>query len=233
MANLSERLLEAHATRTQFPSASAGEPGSIEDVYRVHEAVYAGLANGARPVAWKVGGPSDKVEPTIAPILPGRVYASPAVVRAADFHIIGIEAEVAFRFSGGKWEALVAIELCDARLSDWKTAAPLMKLADNQMNWGLVLGSGTTQWDRIDFTAQPAELWIGGKQAVNAKGGHPYGNPFRLVEWAGKHLARRTAEVHEGDVITTGSWGGMHFASAGDEIVARFPGLGEAVARIS
>lgn len=233
MADLSELLLKAHSTRTQFSSAQADPPKDIGDVYRIHDAVYAGLATGARPVAWKVGGPSGDKEPTIAPILPGRVFDSPAVLRAADFHIIGVEAEVAFRYSDGRFEAVVAIELCDARLSDWKTAAPLAKLADNQMNWGLVVGSGTAQWERIDFTAQGAELWIGGNQVVNAKGGHPYGNPFRLIEWTRTHLAARTAEVRDGDVITTGSWGGLHFAAPGDEIVARFPGLGEAAARIS
>ena len=233
MENLSQLLLKAHTTRTQVASSGASAPKDIAEVYRIHEAVYAGLANGARPVAWKVGGPSDKVEPSIAPILPGRIFASPTTVRAADFHIIGVEAEIAFQYTHNNWELRVALELCDARLSDWKSAAPLAKLADNQMNWGLVLGTGTARWERIDFSAQPAELWIGGSKRVELKGGHPYGNPFRLIEWTGTHLAARGAGFREGDVITTGSWGGMHFASAGDEVIARFPGLGEAVARIS
>ncbi|MGQ0652492.1 MAG: 2-keto-4-pentenoate hydratase [Betaproteobacteria bacterium] len=226
-------LLAAHSTHTQFASAQADAPKDIGEVYRIHDAVYAGLAQGAPPVAWKVGGPSADVEPSIAPVLPGRVFASPATLRAADFHIIGVEAEIAFQLRNHNWELRVAIELCDARLSDWKSAPPLMKLADNQMNWGLVLGSGIADWDRIDFAAQPAELWVGGKQVVSMTGGHPYGNPFRLVEWTRRHLAARTAEVREGDVITTGSWGGMHFAAPGDEIVARFSGIGEAAARIS
>lgn len=231
--DLSALLLQAHSKRTQLPGSGATEPRDIGEVYRIHDAVFAALSKGARPVAWKVGGPSDKVEPTIAPILPGRVFASPAAVSAADFHVIGVEAEVAFRFSGGSVEAVVALELCDARLSDWKTAAPLMKLADNQMNWGLVVGSGSPQWERIDFAAQPAELWVGGEKRVDLKGGHPYGNPFRLIEWTRKHLVTRGLELRDGDVVTTGSWGGMHFASPGDEVIARFPGLGEAVARIS
>ena len=233
MAHLSELLLKAHETRTQFASAQAEAPKDIGEVYRIHDAVYASLAKGARPVAWKVGGASAEVEPTIAPILPGRVFASPTTARGSDFHVIGVEAEVAFEFTNNEWALHVVIELCDARMSDWKTAPALMKLADNQMNWGLVVGSGTADWQRIDFGTQPAELWVGGKQVVSMKGGHPYGNPFRLVEWTSKHLAPRTGAVREGDVITTGSWGGMHFASPGDEVVARFPGIGEAVARIS
>ena len=119
MADLSELLLKAHSTRTQFSSAQADAPKDIGDVYRIHDAVYAGLARGARAVAWKVGGPSDKVEPTIAPILPGRVFASPAAVRAAEFHIIGVEAEVAFRFSAGKFQALVDREAVEPRI--WRT----------------------------------------------------------------------------------------------------------------
>jgi 2-keto-4-pentenoate hydratase len=183
-----------------------------------------------------VGGPSADAEPTIAPILPGRLLASGANVAARGFHVIGVEAEIAFRFrhdaqgdlAQAVGEALVAIELCDSRLSDWQSAAPLWKLADNQMNWGLVLGSGTGRWQEIDFRAQSAELWIGGERRVAVKGVHPYGTPFALLPWTVAHLAGRKGGLRAGDVVTTGSWGGMHFAAPGDEVIARFPGIGEA-----
>jgi 2-keto-4-pentenoate hydratase len=233
MENLSELLLKAHLERRQVPSTRAAEPADLAEVYRIHDALYAKLGQGARPVAWKVGGPRGDAEPTIAPILPNRVLASPASVSAGDFHVIGVEAEIAFRYRNSRWESCVALELCDARLSDWKTAAAMMKLADNQMNWGLVVGSGTAQFERIDFTTQRAELWVSGKRVVEMTGGHPYGNPFKLIEWTAKHLATRSVVLGEGDVVTTGSWGGMHFAQPGDEVIARFPGIGEAAARIS
>src|SRR5688572_30351964 len=122
MAHLTEMLLKAHAERRQVSGADADEPKDISEVYRIHDEVYAGLATAATPVAWKVGGPSDKVDTTITTMLTGRGLTSPARVAASDFQIIGVEAEVAVQLVNNDWELRVALELCDARLADWKTA---------------------------------------------------------------------------------------------------------------
>jgi 2-keto-4-pentenoate hydratase len=243
---IAELLFQAHEDGAQFQSREDHSPKDVDEAYRAQDLLYARLGKGTRPVAWKVGGPSDEVEPTIAPILPRRVLISPARAAAPDFHVIGIEAEIAFRFvldlvlpcveegiARAIGDAVVAIELCDSRLADWKSAAPLWKLADNQMNWGLVVGTGTTHWREIDFKSQRAELSVGGAQRVDLIGAHPYGNPFRLMPWTLKHLLGRVGGVRAGDIVTTGSWGGLHFAAPGDEVVARFPGIGEAAVRIS
>ena len=231
-----ERLAAAHAARRQFATSELAPPLDVAAVYRIQDQLYERLAPGARPRAWKVGGPSADAEPTIAPILPGRLLASGANAAAGEFHMIGVEAEIAFRFrhdaerelTHAVGEAVVAIELCDSRLADWQSAAPLWKLADNQLNWGLVVGSGTARWQEIDFRAQSAELWIGGERRMAVKGVHPYGTPFALLPWTVAHVAGRTGGLRAGDVVTTGSWGGMHFAAPGDEVIARFPGIGEA-----
>ncbi len=179
---IAELLFKAHEANAQFQSSENPSPKDLEDTYQAQDLVYARLAKGARPVAWKVGGPGDELEPTIAPILPRRVLTSPARIAARNFHVIGVEAEIAFRFvrdlrdddppeeeiADAIGEAVVAIELCDSRLADWQSAPPLWKLADNQMNWGLVVGTGTARWRQIDFKAQRAELWIGGEQRVRA-----------------------------------------------------------------
>ena len=240
---IAELLLKAHDDVAQFPSTGNPCPKDLEETYRAQDLVYARLAQGARPVAWKVGGPGEGVEPVIAPILPWRVLTSPARIAARDFHVIGVEAEIAFRFArdfqdgediaGAIGDAVVALELCDSRLADWTSAAPLWKLADSQMNWGLVVGTGMTRWEHVDFTAQRAELWIGGEKRVEVKGSHPYGSPFRLMRWTLSHLAQRAGGVRAGDIVTTGSWGGMHLVAPGDEVLARFPGIGEAAVRIS
>jgi len=232
------RLAAAHAARRQFATRELAPPPDIAAVYRIQDALYGRLAPGARPRAWKVGGPSADAEPNIAPIIPGRLFGSGDAVDARDFHVIGVEAEVAFRFrrdvrderelADAVGEALVAIELCDSRLADWQSAAPLWKLADNQMNWGLVLGTGAERWQEIDFREQRAELWIGGERRVAVAGVHPYGTPVALMPWTVAHLAGRNGGLRAGDVVTTGSWGGMHFAAPGDELIARFPGIGEA-----
>jgi 2-keto-4-pentenoate hydratase len=243
----SKRLIDAYRTRT--PAQTADVPlHTEEEAYRVQDEVFAELWPGARPVGWKAGGPSDQVEPTAAPIPPERLLRSPASVSGATMQMIGVEAEVAFRLAkdlpprsrpyseksiaAAIGEVIVAIELCDTRLAGWKDTSGLWKLADFQNNSALVAGSGTRDWAKIDFLKQEMEFRIGSRVA-KAKGAHSFGNPFRLLPWLVKHVAKRGLGLHAGDVITTGAWTGLEIAKVGDEVTAVFPGIGEAKVRIS
>jgi 2-keto-4-pentenoate hydratase len=230
LQHLAESLERAHRERNPV----ALPPDLTKDeAYRLQDLVFAALARGARPNAWKVGGPGEGVEPTMAQILPGRLLASRSEIAAAGFQMIGVEIEVAFRLGadGEPAEALAAIEVCDTRLADWKDAAPTAKLADFQSNAALVAGSGTSRWKEIVWPSQRAELWIDGRLAKEATGVHPYGNPARLLPWARTHAASRGG-FEPGDVVTTGSWTGMDFVRPGAEVRAFFPGIGEAVVQI-
>lgn len=240
--------LLAGAHRTHTPAATGDLAITTdEDAYRVQDSVFADLWPGARPAGWKVGGPSEKVSPTAAPIPPERMLGSPGSANAAALNIIGVEAEVAYclardlplrsrpyserSVSAAVGEVLVAIELCGSRLGGWRDSSGLWKLADFQTNSALIVGSGTKEWQRIDFTVQECEFAIGDK-VVKAKGGHPFGNPYRLLPWLVKHAAKRGHGLRAGDVITTGAWCGLREAKAGDTVTARFPGIGEATVRI-
>lgn len=246
IAKASRLLVDAHRSRTP---ASAGDVvlHSEAEAYRVQDAVFADLWPGVRPAAWKVGGPSDKVEPAAAPIPPQNLLHSPASVAGAKMKMIGVEAEVAFRLAkdlpprtrpyseravaAAVGEVLVAIELCDTRLANWKETSGLWKLADFQNSSGLVVGSGTKDWQKIDFLQQEVEFRIGAR-VVKAKGAHSFGNPFRLLPWLATHCAKRGFGMHAGDIITTGAWTGLEIAKAGDVVTARFPGIGAAIVRI-
>lgn len=230
-------LSAAHRARTQIQSA--GELPDAAQAYAAQDLVWRQIRPGARVRAWKVGGANDRVEPTASPIL--RLEQSPAQLAAADFHVIGLEAEIAFRLArdlpaaaaeadiaAAVGEAVVAIEICDTRLSDWKTASELWKLADFQNNAALVTGSGTARWQTIDWRAQRAQLMVNGATRIDVTGAHPFGNPLRLMPWIAAHCARRSGGLRAGDVVTTGSWGGMHYVEPGCEVHARFPGIGEA-----
>ena len=225
-------VLFAGARRTgrAFAIPSDATLGSADDAYRVQDAVFEQLWPGQVPQAWKAGSGSDGIEPTGAPI--AEVHPSPARLAAQRMNMIGIEAEIAFRIGtgGSLAEALVAIEVCDTRFADWKSASPLWKLADFQSNGSLVVGSGTRTWRDIDFQTQLVELRIGAR-TITARGSHPWRDPSRLLPWALAHCARRGRPLRTGDLVTTGSWTGMEFAKPGDEIVARFPGVGEAAVR--
>jgi 2-keto-4-pentenoate hydratase len=247
VAKAARLLVKARRSRTLVTTGEIALR-SEGDAYNVQAAVFAALWPGARPAAWKAGGPSDKVEPTAAPIPAENLLHSPASVAGAHMRMLGVEAEVAFRLAkdlpprsrpysarsvaAAVGEVLVAIELCDTRLADWKKTSGLWKLADFQNNDALVLGSGTRDWQKIDFLKQAVEFRIG-TRVVEARGAHSFGNPFRLLPWLVGHASRRGFGLHAGDVITTGAWTGMEIAKLGDEVTAKFPGIGEATVRLT
>jgi 2-keto-4-pentenoate hydratase len=240
-------LVAAHRTR-MLASTAGIDLHKESEAYRVQDEVFAELWPGVRATAWKAGGPSDKVEPTASPIAPERLLRSPASVAAASMNMVGVEAEVAFRFAkdlpprtrpysersiaAAVGEVLVVIELCDTRLANWKETPGLWKLADFQNNGGLVLGSGTKDWQKVDFLKQEVEFRIGAR-VVKAKGAHSYGNPMRLLPWLARHCGKRGLGLHAGDIVTTGAWSGLEIAKPGDEVTAKFPGIGEATVRIT
>ncbi|MBI3372822.1 MAG: fumarylacetoacetate hydrolase family protein [Betaproteobacteria bacterium] len=242
-------LIGAHRSGGQVSADAAFAPRSAEDAYRIQDRVLAELHPGVRVSAWKAGSSHPDIEPTAAPIAGSRLHQSPASLPARGFRIIGVEAEIAFRLSrdlppreqsyceyevaDALAEAFVAIELCDSRLADWHDADPLWKLADFQMNAALVLGDGRRDWRNIDFAAQPVELLVDGARRASRRGSHPLGNPFLLLPWAAAHVARRSGGLRAGDVVTTGSWTGMEFVLPGAQVVARFPGIGEASVRLA
>lgn len=237
-------LVGAHERATQV--RTSGDLRDAAHAYVVQQLVWARIRPGQRVRAWKVGAPNAATEPTVAPIL--ALHDSPADLSGGDFHGIGVEAEIAYRLArdlprresaysldeiaGAIGEAIVAIELCDTRLADWATASDLWKLADFQNNGCLVTGTGVARWREIDFVAQRAELHVNGEPRSDVIGAHPFGDPFRLLPRIVAHCARQTGGLRAGDLVTTGSWGGVHYVEPGCEVLARFAGIGEALVSI-
>jgi 2-keto-4-pentenoate hydratase len=141
---LSAAFGKAWSSHVQFDADAQSGPASAADAYGVQDRVFSARYPGQRALAWKAGPAGAKLELAAAPI--GEVFATPAVLAARGFHMLGIEAEVAFRIgrelpaSAENWgaaeladavdEVLVAIELCDTRLANWKAASPRERRLD-------------------------------------------------------------------------------------------------------
>lgn len=241
---LSQLLLEAHHAGTAVAVDPAFFLDDVDEAYWVQEVVLRGL-DPRRPTAWKVSPPRDGVPSYSSPTLARGLKASPAQFSGAN-RLLGVEAEVAFRFAhapradgsrdaveAAVAEAFVLIELCESRYLNWDAAPALCRVADFQSHGGFALGSGTADWRGIDFSVQAVELSINGKVAAASRGSHPSGDPFALVHWAASHCASRGMPLAAGDIVTTGTWTGLTPVSWGDEVVARFEGLGEATLTLS
>ncbi|WP_157953727.1 2-keto-4-pentenoate hydratase [Oceanimonas marisflavi] len=241
------RVLAAYESGQQF---DAGEgPQTVAQAYAIQDGVARHLWPAHRTHCWKVGAPNRDTEPYSAPIPPQKVYDSGVRLRGDDFHMIGIEAELAFRVTralpvraeayseqevrAALGELCVTLELVDTRLQDWQQTSALWRLADNQISGGLVVGSGIEDWQERDLALQPVQLTVNGEVLADKSGGHPLSDPTLLLTWSVNHLVARNQGLAVGDLITTGSWTGMKFIEPGADIRAEFSGIGEVALSIA
>jgi len=246
---IAARIIRAYRTREPFDLQAGEEPASVEEAYAVQDMVAGQLRTQAGDAirAWKTGGPNAQATPIAAPIPQSKLFRSPVVLQSKDFNVIGIEAELAYALAHDLPPRAIpytetdvaaaigtvhaAIEVCDSRLRNWRDADPMWKLADNQMNGALVVGDGLRDWRSVQPERQTVVLQVDGETCGAATGGHPYGNPLRLLPWLANHCAARCGGLRGGDIVTTGAWTGLHFVEPGAAVVARFPGIGEAQIR--
>lgn len=239
-------LIEAHRQGRQVAAPPPGLAAPTRDgAFAIQDRVRAALGGAG---GWKTGAPSPTALPIAAPLLASLITPSPAELPVSRFHMIGVEAELAFRFGrelprrekpylpGEVADAVASlhasIEVVDSRLGGWALGDDMWKLADNQVNGYFVFGPAVTDWRGRDLEHAPAELSVDGKIAVaNESGGNPAGDPMRLVTWLANHLTETREGLQAGAIVTSGSFTGLVPVDPGAQIIARFPGIGEAAVR--
>lgn len=231
-------LLEGRRQRRLIEPFTPG-PAGPEEAYAVQDAV----ARRLGPVGgWKVGAKAPGETPNAAPLLCELMRTSPAVFPADTLHLIGIEAEIAFRLGRDIeprseplprdeiWASVqsvhAAIEIVDTRLADWRKADRLWVLADNQSNGGFVYDPDGIAFDDETFAEASVRLAVDGRTVVEGRGGNPAGDPRWLVEWLVNHCAQRRGGLRAGAIVTTGSCTGMIFVEPGAAVEATFDGIG-------
>lgn len=237
---LAERLL---AVRRGAPRITAAEldgvPADMAAAYRTQELVTEALG----PVGgFKTARKAGKAEQIAAPIYANSIKPSPAVFSASEIDSIGIELEIGFRIDHAlpdpadpDFEALVrkrvsplaVIEVCDTRLADLTAATPLQKLADNQLNGGLVVGEPLRDWDGFDMSQVTAKLVFGTKTVLDGPAAVPAGDAFQTLLGLVRQLGNHCGGLQPGQYVITGSVNGLPFIDRGVPVTARVDGLGE------
>ena len=216
------------------------KPSSMSDVYAIHDAVAAKLG----PVlGWKVGAKSANAEPICAPLLEGTIYSSPAQLDPQKFFMRGMESEIAFQFAndlpardepytedqvlGAIETAFPAIEINESRFVDTDTLDTMTKLADNILNGALILGQPWREWHNLVVADQMVEMRFDDELMYSHKGGNSAVDIFRLVVWIANHMRKKGPGITAGQVVTTGSWTGLHKAGKAKKVVTNFPCIGD------
>lgn len=193
------------------------------------------------PVAgWKVAALPDG-DLISAPIVASRLLHSPTSISRSTYGLGGVECEIAFRFASepvpGKGGfareqiieaidgACAAIEIVDSR---WTTAFSTPRnamIADLLSNGALAVGAVNKNWRDMAFDTLRANLGINGTAVCESTGGHLDGDLIGLLTMFANDLRERGLVLRPGEIVTTGSYTGLHTARSGDEIVAEFDGF--------
>ncbi|CAM2917201.1 2-keto-4-pentenoate hydratase [Skermania piniformis] len=179
-------------------------------------------------------------EPDYGHLLESMVFASGDEVRAADLCAPRVEPEIAFRLHtalagpgvtatdvmAATESVAASVEIVDSRVADWKIKLA-DTIADNASSAAVVLA----EWisiDRVGLLPDVAvELEINGDVVATGTGADVLGHPAEAVAWLANAVAPFGVVLQPGQVLLPGACTPAPFVKAGDEVTARFAGLGD------
>jgi 2-keto-4-pentenoate hydratase len=214
----------------------ASRPATVAEAHAIQDRLV--RRSGKAIAGWKVSTGADGT------VMYGAIYAedchpSPAVVAGSKYPLMGIEAEIAFRFiddlpprersySSDELTGVLApfpvFEIVDSRFSSYAQTAPIIRLADRMSNGGMVIGRPDGE-----VVADPAaihvRLAVNGTIVLEQLGGHARKDPL-LPALEFIHARQRAQGFAAGEFITCGTFTGLRFAHAGEVYEVEFQGLG-------
>jgi 2-keto-4-pentenoate hydratase len=235
-------LLAARRDRRPVPGfPEDGRPHTIEEAWSIQDRVVEAL--GGRG-GWKVGAANATSEPGVAPLPASGMHTGTTRLVAAGFNFVGIEAEIAFRFGrdlprrdadyttaevlSAVESVHPAIEVVDARLTDWRSRPAIEQAADLGNHGAFVLGpANPAARADIDQTRVTARVLVDRNLRVERTGGNTAVDVQRLLTWLANHCARRGTPIRAGDVVTSGSCTGLEIVGAPCSVTAELDGLGK------
>jgi 2-keto-4-pentenoate hydratase len=243
-----QHLLRARREMTRLPGLPAScRPQTPADGYAIQEAF---IAAWGQPLAgWKVGCTSQVAqamlgvdEPFYGPVFAPLLHHSPAVLPAADFHMLALECEFAFRLAydlpaeGAPYDRdkvmaavdalLPAIEVISSRVGDLATAGGPQVIADCGVNGALVVGEARADWQGLRLDEHRVRIAIDGEGRGEGTGAAVLGHPLNALIWFVNRRAEHGRGLLAGEVVTTGTCTGLTPVAPGQSAVADYGELG-------
>jgi len=231
-----------HARRSREPLERLPEdcrPLTLAEALQIQVSTVEQLGDSV--AGWKVGGKING-DLSYGVLLASRIVQSGAEVDARDMPLLGMEAEIAFRFLrdapprkeaytydevAARVVAFPAVEIVATRYRDYQGTPLIERVADCMSNGAFVIGADQPAWRSLDLVHIAVSLEFGGKMVARGVGGHVAGDP--LLPAVDLVNALRLADgVRAGMRVTTGTYTGLHFAAPGLRVRAAFEGFGVA-----
>jgi 2-keto-4-pentenoate hydratase len=238
--------LLAEARRTRAPLDRLPDdcrPATIAEALAIQDALVEAL--GERIAGYKVARLDGEVAWGV--VVGSRVFPSGGRVDARDMPLLGMEAEIAFRFLrdmpprpdeytyeevAGQVLAFPALEIVATRYRDYQATPAIERVADFMSNGAFVTGADQPQWRSLDLVDLPVTLAFDDTAIMERNGGHVTGDPL-LPAVALVNALRLRGGVPAGRFVTTGTYTGLHYARPGQQVTARFEGFSPVTVRVT
>lgn len=232
---LAKTILRAFDSGKRMPVDGSVE--SVEDAYKVQAAV--ALQKG--PVAGFKAARKPGAVPMSAPIMTAGLVASGGSAASLFGGGLGVELEVGLRLIGplpaaddpGFMDALracvqpvVVIELVDTRLAGPLAEETLNKLADAQVNAGLVVGPDLPDWDGGPISQIAARMRVGDTVLLDGPANVPGGDARESLRALAAALGDHCGGLQPGQIVITGSLHPLTYVAPGTLVEGWIEGFG-------
>jgi 2-keto-4-pentenoate hydratase len=226
-------------------------PMTASDGYAIQEPLVEKLlcVDGARRLGYKIGATNPAArdmlgtgEPFAGVLISNFCHASPLTIKAADYHVVVLEPEIALRLGAGLpasgapytpeaaaravEAAAPAIEIVTSPFPVWNEMGIGHIIADNGANGCWIHGDFDFDFARLDLPNQAVALTINGVVAREGVGKNVDGGPMIVLAWLANFLISMGQELKAGDMVTTGSTTQPLPGGANQNVVADFGPLG-------
>ena len=237
----SEALIKAHRTGTGFFSDGL-VPATLAEAYSVQSRVAAALG----PVAGFKTARKPGQATIMAPILSR--FAMPTGARASLGESVGLELEVGWKIIAPLPSAsdvdldaelrrcvrpVPVIELVGTRLRGPVANDPIAKLADFQINLGVVIGEPLDDWEGDDFGVVNGRMLAGDQILLDGPAEVPGGSAFTAFKTLFAAIGTHCRGLEVGQVVITGSLHPLTYVDKSCEARGWIEGLGAVTVELS
>lgn len=229
-----EGLIAARATGQRFVT-EADPPKTAEQAYQIQATVAQRVGPvGGFKTARKNGSPS-----IMAPIFAADIVPTGAQVVMHD--MLGVELEVGFKIVedcplnmasltlselGSLLRPVAVIELVDTRVQGLFAEDGIVKLADNQINAGLVVGSEAKDWSGSDFGKVEARMKAGADVILDGETAVPGGSALETFSGLVRQIGDHCGGLRRGQIVITGSLHPLVYYPKGTLVQGWIAGIG-------
>jgi 2-keto-4-pentenoate hydratase len=227
-------LVAARATSGRF-TPSVNKPSTRDETYQIQ----AGVAQRVGPVGGFKTARKGEAIPIMAPIFAADIVRSGAQVAVTD--MVGIELEVGLEIVGDcpadpgsltlaelstLLRPVAVIELVDTRVQGPFAEDEFVKLTDNQINAGLVVGAAATDWSGSDFGHVEARMQAGADILLDGQTSVLGGSALETFIGFARQIGDHCGGLQRGHIVITGSLHPLVYYPKGTLVEGWIDGIG-------